>query len=76
MLPDHVNSCYINGYVGRLGEVTTSKWPSFLYDQELYDLKDEEVGLLKGYLLLHVCRLFCLLIMVYIPAIGIPTHIL
>ncbi len=31
-----------------------SEWPSFLYDQDLYDPKDDEAGLMKGYLLLHV----------------------
>ncbi|KAK0488043.1 hypothetical protein EDD18DRAFT_1081952 [Armillaria luteobubalina] len=36
-------------------KVTASEWPSFLYDQDLYDPMDDEVGLMKGYLLLHVC---------------------
>lgn len=35
-------------------KVTASEWPSFFYDQALYNPKDEEAGLLKGYLLLQV----------------------
>ncbi|SJL13965.1 uncharacterized protein ARMOST_17417 [Armillaria ostoyae] len=41
-------------------KVIASEWPSFLYDQDLYDPEDEEIGLLKGYLLLRVyLHIFC-----------------
>ncbi|KAK0493704.1 hypothetical protein EDD18DRAFT_1078098 [Armillaria luteobubalina] len=40
--------------------VMASEWPSFVYDQELYDPKNDEQGLMKGYLLLRVyLHIFC-----------------
>ncbi|KAK0463159.1 uncharacterized protein EV420DRAFT_1639258 [Desarmillaria tabescens] len=41
-------------------KVTASEWPSFLYDQALYDPEDEEKRLMRGFLLLHVyLHIFC-----------------
>ncbi|KAK0438852.1 uncharacterized protein EV420DRAFT_1651270 [Desarmillaria tabescens] len=41
-------------------KVMASEWPSFLYDQTLYDPLDNEAGFMKGYLLLRVfLHIFC-----------------
>lgn len=41
-------------------KVIASEWPSFLYDQDLYNPEDKEIGFLKGYLLLRVRYFFLL----------------
>jgi hypothetical protein len=40
-------------------QIRASEWPSFLYDHNaVFDLNNEEKGLLKGYLLLRVGPFF------------------
>ncbi|KAK0421768.1 hypothetical protein EV421DRAFT_1915392 [Armillaria borealis] len=41
-------------------KANASYWPSFMYDQAMWTPKDEEIGLMRGYLLLRVfLHIFC-----------------
>ncbi|KAK0186020.1 hypothetical protein F5146DRAFT_1005155 [Armillaria mellea] len=54
------SECFIFDLTNGRVKVTASEWPSFVYDQDLYDPQDVEAGCMKGYLLLHVfLHIFC-----------------
>jgi len=36
-------------------KIVAEDWPSFLYEQDLYDPNEIDKGLLRGYFLLRVC---------------------
>jgi hypothetical protein len=46
-------------------QMTGAEWPTFLYDEALYDPEEPDKGLLRGYLLVRVRHIIDVISMAY-----------
>ena len=56
-------------------KVTGAEWPSFLYNETLYDPEEPDKGLLHGYLLVRVRHVVCAMSMTYNIHLQVFQHI-